>query len=377
MNNKNNKIIRARTNDSFQTYDSAYQAMDSSGNQRGKVFDHEIKYRDGKFYDSTGAMLVGELERMDLTMHMPLAAVTWRRDIDLREDVTIADDVSSFTLSSFSSAGGLGQGQGVGTGKSWAGKNTNQVSTNSVDISKVATVLTPWEKELKYTIYELESAAKVGRPIDQQKFEAMKLTYEMDIDEQVYLGDTSLGFTGLCNSALVGSYGTSSSVPAGVSGSTTWARKTPDEILADFNLMLQSTWAASAYAVLPKKILLPPSQFGLLSSMKVSQAGNESVLNYIMERNLTFVSTGQKLIIQPLKWLAGSTDTGVATMLNNGSLDRAVVYSQEKQFVRFPMTTLSRTPVQYDGTNHKTTYFGKLGAVEVVYPETISYYDGV
>jgi hypothetical protein len=111
--------------------------------------------------------------------------------------------------------------------------------------------------------------------------------------------------------------------------------------------------------------------------MKVSQAGNESVLNYIMERNLTFVSTGQKLIIQPLKWLAGSTDAGVATMLSNGSLDRAVVYSQEKQFVRFPMTTLSRTPVQYDGTNHKTTYFGKLGAVEVVYPETISYYDGV
>jgi hypothetical protein len=46
-------------------------------------------------YDSTGAFLVGELERLDQTLHMPLAAVTWSRDIDLRGDVSMADDVSS------------------------------------------------------------------------------------------------------------------------------------------------------------------------------------------------------------------------------------------------------------------------------------------
>jgi hypothetical protein len=44
--------------------------------------------------DSTGAFLIGELERLDQTLHMPLAAVTWSRDIDLREDVTLADEFS-------------------------------------------------------------------------------------------------------------------------------------------------------------------------------------------------------------------------------------------------------------------------------------------
>jgi hypothetical protein len=37
--------------------------------------------------DSTGAFLVGELERLDQKLHEPLVAVTWGRDIDLREDV--------------------------------------------------------------------------------------------------------------------------------------------------------------------------------------------------------------------------------------------------------------------------------------------------
>jgi hypothetical protein len=44
----------------------------------------------------TGAFLVGELERLDMTLHAPLVSVTWPRDITLREDVSVADEVISF-----------------------------------------------------------------------------------------------------------------------------------------------------------------------------------------------------------------------------------------------------------------------------------------
>ncbi len=64
--------------------------------------------------DSAGAFLIGELERLDQTLHMPLASVTWARDIDLREDVSIADETSSFTNSMFSSASGV-----PGSNKAW------------------------------------------------------------------------------------------------------------------------------------------------------------------------------------------------------------------------------------------------------------------
>lgn len=64
---------------------------------------------------STGAFLVGELERLDQELYAPLADFTWSRDIDLREDVTIADEVTSFMLANY--AGGFGSIGG--SGKSW------------------------------------------------------------------------------------------------------------------------------------------------------------------------------------------------------------------------------------------------------------------
>lgn len=364
-------LPRAKTRD-IMTFDSGYRTIDSEGNQMGVPLGNSFKTADGRTVDSTGAFLVGELERLDLTLHAPLAAVTWGRDIDLREDVTIADEVSSFTLSTFASSGSLGTGNGIGNGKAWIGKDTNQITGISSDISKVPHQLRPWAMELKYSILELESAAKLGRPIDQQKFEGLQLKHQMDIDEQVYMGDTGTGDTGLVNNSLVTNV---SNLPAGVSTMTTWVGKTPDEILADVNLMLTSVWQASAWAVMPDRLLLPPAQFGYISTQKVSNAGNISILRYIQENNLLSTSGKGKLDIAPLKWLIGAGVGG--TIGTVGTVDRAVVYTKDKQRIRFPMTLLQRTPIQYDSIYHKTTYFCRLGAVEAVYPETLGYFDGL
>lgn len=55
--------------------------------------------------DSSGAFLIGELERLDQTLNLPLTSQTWSRDIQLREDVSIADEISSFTNTTFAAAG--------------------------------------------------------------------------------------------------------------------------------------------------------------------------------------------------------------------------------------------------------------------------------
>lgn len=330
---------------------------------------------DSRTVDSTGAYLVGELERLDQTLHAPLAAVSWPRDIDLREDVSLADDVSSFTLSTFGSAGSLGTGNGIGNGKAWIGKSTDQVGGVSVDISKITNPLTPWGLELKYTILELESSVKLGRPIDVQKYDAMTLKYQMDVDEQVYIGDVPAGFTGLVNSARV----TASNVPNGAGGFPQWNKKTPQEIIADVNALLAAAWAASGYAVMPQRLLLPPTQFGYLSATPMSIVGSgnggTSVLRYIQENSLLTTSGNGKLEIAPLKWLVGAGAGG--TLGTTGTVDRMVAYTKRKDLVRFPMTLLQRTAIQYESIYQKTTYFGKLGVVEVVYPETMVYLDGI
>jgi hypothetical protein len=376
--------LRAVTRDhsTFDAASSGYGMLNAYGDQRGVVLEHAYRTHDAqsrpivdgatqrvRTVDSTGAFLIGELERLDPTLHMPLAAVTWSRDMPLREDVTIADEFSSFTLTNFGSAGTLGTGSGGANGKdrggkAWAGKATDQIGGVSVDTGKFPQPLTPWALELKFSILELESAIKMGRPIDAQKLEALKLKCEMDTDEQVYVGDSTLNVGGLINNPLVTNV---SNVVAGAGG-VTWVLKTPDEMLKDVNEVLQSAWAASGFSIMPKKVLLPPVQFGFVSTKVVSSAGTVSILNYLKKNNIISASGQGDLDIQPCKWNTGFGAAGA---------DRLVAYTQRKDLVRFPKTALQRTPIQYDSLYHKSTYYCRLGVVEVVYPETVAYRDGI
>lgn len=366
---------RAFTQDGMMTFDqrdaNGYQA-DAFGNHRGRTFDSSYTTHDGRTVDSTGAFLVGELERLDQTLHMPLAAITFGRDVDMRSDVTVADEISSYTLSTFASQGSLGAGSGIRNGKAWIGKNTDQIGGVSVDIGKTPQPLRPWALEIKYSILELESAARVGRPIDAQKIEALKLKHQMDTDEQVYVGDASTGDTGLLNSAAVTNV---SNVPNGASASPLWSTKTPAEILADVNALLTSAWAASGWAVMPTEVRIPPAQYGYISSQVVSSAGNVSILTYLLENNIIAKSGQGKLQILPLKWCIGSGAGG--TIGTTGTVDRMIAYTKEEKYVRYPMTLLARTPVQFASIYHMTTYYCRLGVIEIVYPETIAYRDGL
>lgn len=303
--------------------------------------------------DGTGAFLVGELERLDQELNMPLVGYTWSRDIQLREDVSIADDISSFTNSTFAAAGTPNP-----NGKNWIGKDSTAIAGPNVDIAKTGFPLTLWGMELGWTVVELASAAKVGRPIDTQKYDAMQLKWNMDTDEQVYRGDTQLGVKGLTN--YTGA--------ALTNAAKTWAASTPDEIRASINKVLSDAWAATGYTLVPRDLLLPPEQFALLSSIIVSTAGNQSLLSYLRENTIAYHQNGVPLNIRAVKWLKGA---GV------GGTDRMVAYTNDKKYVRFPMVPLLSVPIQYRGIYQLTTYYGKLGAVESPYPETMAYVDGI
>lgn len=317
--------------------------------------------------DSTGAFLIGELERLDQTLHEPLVSITWSRDIDLREDVTIADESSSFTNSSFASSGSLNSG-----GKNFIGKDSNAINGIALDIGKTSQPLYLWGMEIGFTIPELLSAQQMGRPIDDQKFKGMQLKHQMDIDEMVYIGDTVVGKEGLLNSNGV----TSDFVDPGTQGSTLWTTKTPDEILKDINDFLEKCWKTAGYAICPSKLLLPPAQFAYITSQKVGTGGygNTSILTYLEDNSISLKVNGKKLDIQPCKWLTGR---GIGAGSPEEATDRMVCYTQDRDRVRYPLVPLQRTPMEYRSLYQLTTYFGRLGVVELVYPNTIRYCDGI
>jgi hypothetical protein len=315
---------------------------------------------DGYTRDSTGAFFIGELERLDQTIHEPLVSVTWGRDIDLREDITTGDEISSFTNSAFAAAGGINP-QGV----AWIGKDTNDITGAQLDIGKTPQPLFLWGMELSYTMPELASAMQAGRPIDSQKYDVIKLKHTMDVDMLVYTGDTTVNSFGLVNHPTV-----TNSTNKATAG--TWqaaiTANTPGLILQDVNELLASVWAASGWAVMPTELRVPPVQFGLLVANVVSTAGNVSLLRFLQENSLCNTQNGRPLNIQPLKWLVNR---------GTGNAQRMIAYTKDYTRVRYPMTPLQRTPLEWRSIYNITTYWGRLGMIEVVYPETIGYRDGL
>lgn len=309
---------------------------------------------DQRTVDSTGAFLVGELERLDQTLNAPLVSYTWTRDIQLREDVSIADDISSWTNTSFAAAGSGANPNG----KNWVGKDSTAIAGVNVNIDKDGNPLNLWGMELGWTIIELQAAQQVGRPIDTQKYEGMQLKWQMDNDEQVYIGDSALNLKGLLNLTGV----------ALNNAPKTWAASTNDEILDSVNSILTDAWKASAYSVVPTELRVPPEQYALLASRKVSEAGNISLLTYLSTNTIAFHNNGMPLEIKAIKWLKGR---GV------GGKDRMIAYTNDKKYVRYPLVALRSIPIQYRGLYQLVTYYGKLGAIEPIYRETIAYIDGI
>ena len=375
-----------RTHDVMSLYDGlgARPTHDAAQNAFGKYMEQSYRAYDGAYYDSTGAFYLGELVRLDQTTHLPLASVSWGRDVDLRQDMTIGDDATSWTLTTFAGQGGLGLSDPVRGGKAWVGRNTTEIATVTVDMGLITRPLRPWALELAYTVYELESALRLGRPIDQQKYLALQMRQQLEIDAQVYAGDADTGDRGLVNlpgfAPGVPGVATITNFPTGAAGGTNWMganSKTVAEIMADFNYALNAVWQASAWAVVPERVLMPTAQYGFLAMELVSAAGTTSVLRYIEENNLLSRSGQGKLQILPCKWCNGAGAGGVIGTPSPSAHDRMVVYTKRPELVRFPLTMMQRTPIQYDGIWQKTSYYNKMGVVEVVYPETIGYFDGL
>lgn len=345
-----------------------------------------VKVRDAatgavRWVDGSGAFMVGELERLDQTMHQPLASISWDRDLPVRDDVTLGDEVTSFTQSTFGTPSGPGTGSAIGQKRSFIGKKTSEVAEMEIDIGKVTIPLIPWGEGVSYTLAELASAAQVGRPIDSQKIDALNREYQLQTDAQAYLGWNGNNTLGLVNNTAVV---TPTNFPDGAAGGSQWmphtgyTGKTPSEILTDLASLAYAPWAASGFAVRPNRILLDPQNFNYITVTPATSAGSKSILQYFLE-SYNANTKAEPLQILPLKWLIGGGAGG--TIMQQGTTNRAVAYYRaegdwKQAPVRFPLTMLQRTPVQYDGLFHKLYYWGRLGAPEFVYPETVAYMDG-
>lgn len=196
----------------------------------------------------------------------------------------------------------------------------------------------------------------------------LRRIYDKHQDQNLYTGMSEYGTTGLVNNPNA----TASTVADGASGNGNWATKTPAEILADVNTALTTTWEQAGYdtSAIPNHILLPYEEYTYILNTPVSSLATKSIFDYIMENNIA-TKNGGDLFIGATRWCKGAGTSGT---------DRMVVYVNHERFLKadelVPLSRIMSAPnvanVCYD-----TAYMANLSELQVMYPQTITYWDHI
>lgn len=305
------------------------------------------------------AFLMGELEKLDPKVREPLTSVTWQRDIVAKSGGGWVEFTSTFDMDYGTS--GPNQKSIVGSGSTTV--PVMQVNTNK-NLFKVFT----WMHAMQVPFVDQAKLKQIGRNLENLLDKGIRLNYNKTLDENVYTGFTDMGMTGLLNDANV----VASLVPTGAAGTRTWNTKTPDEILQDVNQALVDAWTAAEYDLngMPNHILITPSAYAYITIHKVSDAGNVSIMEYLMKNNIA-KEQGVQISIEPCRWCVGA---------GTGSTDRMMVYVNDEDMVNFDLTvpiTRAMTAPSVERAAYLTLYAAQIGQVKFNYYQPVRYYDGI
>lgn len=305
------------------------------------------------------AFLVGELEKRDPRLLEPLSSVTWMRDIVSKTGGGWVDFTSNQFVD-YATTGGNDDGI--------IGGETNDIPVMQANATKDVYKVFNFANILKVPFVDQQKLQNIGRSLDDILDKGIRLNYNKSIDNIVYNGVPRAGVYGLVNSPDI----TAAAVVNGASGQSKWNKKTPDEILADINAIITDTWAASEYDLtgMANHILIPPQQYAYLVGTKVSEAGNVSILQFLLDNNIG-KNQGIDLTIAPSRWCAGA---------GTGGTDRMVAYVNDEDRVNFDLTVpLSRVMTQSQVTEmaYLTAYAAQIGQVKFLYTQCARYGDGI
>ena len=335
-------------------------------------------------FDAAGAagfaFVTGQLELIDTDLVEPLQAVTHPRDIT----VETGGGFPQF-LSAWASNYGTTGTQFYGL----QGTNNTELPEAQADIQKGFWDTYIWAMGMTITwvdLQRMEFAARTGQapPFSLQELyeNSIETNWVKALDFVVYAG--FLGGAALVNNPNIPEL----TVPAGGSGATTWAKKTPQEILTDVNTALNQTMINSGFAAnegMADRALIPYSQFAVLTQ-PIAIGGVPvamSTIDYIEKYCVaSHHGVAFKINSLPNPWISGQGTGNTAPVGQTGNgLDRGVYYKNSKKslYLKIPqvMTKAMTVPTTRAGVGYETAYVGCIGQVIFKRTTTSVYEDGI
>ena len=219
-----------------------------------------------------------------------------------------------------------------------------------------------------YDLEELGTAMQLGMNLTADKATLARRVSEEKIDQVAFAGDTTKGFTGLVNASTP----TATTAPADGTGSaTTFASKTPDQILRDINGQLTGIFTGTLGAEIADTLLLPYSVLLDLSTRRIDAVNQTTILEWIERNNIYTRTTGQQLTI---RGLFGYLDTAGAS-----STKRMVAYRRSPEVLKMhvPMPFRFFPAWQTGPMRFDVPGVFRLGGVDIRRPKAVRYLDGI
>ena len=301
------------------------------------------------------AFLESELEKRDPILRKPLTSVTYPRDIVVKTGGGWVDYVSAQAV-------GYGITGGSGSSPIQAG-GSNGLPIVQANLEKGLYKAHTFAAALRVMWVDMQKANYIGRSLDQLLQDGMRMAYDKHMDQNVYIGVEEYGSSGLLNNPDV----TETAVTGG-----TWATKTKEQILADINSAITQVWEAAEYDedAMPNHILLPYEQYTYILNTMVTEIATETIMDYVLKNNVA-AKNGKSLYIGATKWCKGA---------GTGGTDRMAVYVNHERFLQMEeLVPLARVMSQPNATDfcYDTAYAANLSEVELFYPQTMMYFDGI
>lgn len=135
-----------------------------------------------------------------------------------------------------------------------------------------------------YNVQEMRASRMTGKSLDSRKAEAARFQIDNLTNRIAWNGDKETGLIGLLSPE--------NDIPLyvmnnGASGDTTWASKTPQEILADVNLMQQQVSFNTQAVENPTTLILPHQVYIDISNRQIDNTG--LTVRSFLETNAPFI----------------------------------------------------------------------------------------
>lgn len=212
----------------------------------------------------------------------------------------------------------------------------------------------------RYSQDELVRAAKAGVNLDTRKARASARALQEKLNSIAWSGDTSHNIPGFISYAGISEY----TVPSTGTGVTkTWSTKTSDQILTDLWGILNTITTATDAKENANTIIMPKTQYDLISQKRLSDYSEKTVLSY-------FLSMNPGLTVD---WLTDLDGAGA------GSTDRFMAYNKNPDKLAFEIPQMMiQKEVFRDGVNTWMVPMEARTVGVIVYrPLSVAFGDGI